>query len=39
MTQNLRVEIMRFKRGVVYVRLGTFKEEKAMVVDQFRTSI
>lgn len=33
MTQNLRIEIMCFKRGMMYVRLGTFEEEKAMVVD------
>jgi hypothetical protein len=35
MTQHLSVEIMCFKRRVMYVRLGTFKEEKAMVIDQF----
>lgn len=39
MTQHLSVEIMCFKRRVMYVRLGTFKEEKAMVIDQFRTTI
>lgn len=32
-TQHLRVKVMGLERGVMYVRLGAFEEEEAMVID------
>lgn len=39
MTQNLRVEIVRFEGGVMNMGLGSFKEKEAVMVNKLRSSV
>ena len=35
MAEDLSIKIMRLKRGMVYMRLGTLKKEEYVMVDKF----